>query len=200
MNEKIKKHYAELLSQHGDSAESAQYSSRESQENRFEVLTAIAPLNDLKILDFGCGTGHLATFLEKKNIQVDYTGVDVVEEFFTYGREKHPDQRFGRLSDFADESFDYAFVSGVFNNKIEDNQSFYEATLIDLFARVKYGVAFNMMSKYVDYEDQDLFYVFPEEIFEFAKRMLTPYVCLRNDYLVKQNSVPFEFAVYAYKK
>lgn len=199
MNKKLENHYRNLLFNHGDSAESAQYSSRESQERRFEILAQIANLNGVKILDFGCGSGHLATYLNSKNVKFSYTGVDVVEEFFDIARAKNPGSRFGVLEDFEHEKFDYIFISGVFNNKRKDNRKFYQKSLRKLFGMCTKGIAFNLMSTYVDYKDPDLFYESPEHAFRFVKQELTPFVCLRHDYEVKSGVVPFEFAIYAYK-
>lgn len=199
MSEKLKAHYKELLVKYGDSAESAQYSSRGSQERRFEILAQIANLNGAKILDFGCGSGHLATYLNSKNVKFSYTGVDVVEEFFDLARGKNPGSRFGVLEDFEQEKFDYIFISGVFNNKRKNNRKFYQESLKKLFGMCTKGMAFNMMSIYVDYKDASLFYESPERAFRFVKQELTPFICLRHDYEVKQGVIPFEFAVYAYR-
>lgn len=194
----IRSHYNDLLKMHGDTYEAAQYSSKESQEARFKVLTGVADLDGAKILDFGCGTGHFATYLKQQGISVSYTGVDIVDEFFVYAKGKHPEHRFGSWEDVCEETFDYVFVSGVFNNRIEDNWFFFSATIQKLFAIAGKGVAFNLMSSHVDYYDDGLWYVEPEKVFGFIKG-LTPYVSIRNDYVVKETIVPFEFAVYAYK-
>lgn len=199
MSEKLKAHYKELLMKFGDSAESAQYSSRESQERRFEILAQVANLNGSSILDFGCGSGHLAAYLDSKNVKFSYTGVDVVEEFFDIARAKNPGSRFGVLEDFEHENFDYIFISGVFNNKRKDNRKFYQESLKKLFGMCTKGIAFNLMSTYVDYKDAGLFYESPERVFRFIKQEVTPFVCLRHDYEVKPGVVPFEFAVYAYR-
>lgn len=200
MDPTLYEHYKSLAQQYGSSYLSAQYSSRESQERRYEILSQIAPLQGRKILDFGCGAGHLLTYLTQSGIQCDYTGVDGVEDFFPLAKKVNPHGRFGYWDEFAAEQFDYAFVSGVFNNRMADNVAFYQQTLRELFARVRHGVAFNMLSSYVDYFDEGLFYVSPEQVFTFVKRELTPFVTLRHDYLVKAGSIPFEFAVYAYKQ
>lgn len=200
MDPTLYEHYKSLAQQYGSSYLSAQYSSRESQERRYEILSQIAPLQGCKILDFGCGAGHLLTYLTQSGIQCDYTGVDGVEDFFPLAKKVNPHGRFGYWDEFAAEQFDYAFVSGVFNNRMADNVAFYQQTLRELFARVRHGMAFNMLSSYVDYFDEGLFYVSPEQVFTFVKRELTPFVTLRHDYLVKAGSIPFEFAVYAYKQ
>lgn len=196
----VEQHYRNLVRKHGDSAESAQYSDRASQEKRFEILSQIGSLQGKKILDFGCGTAHFATWLETRGIEVDYVGVDIVTDFFEFGKRKHPQHRFALWEEVATEEFDYAFVSGVFNNVREDNELFYQGVVRRLFSQVRTGLAFNLMSSYVDYRDEGLYYVDPETVFSFVKSELTPLVCLRHDYRVKPDVIPFEFAVYAYKE
>lgn len=200
MNDIVKTHYKNLLLKFGDGAESAQYSSKITQERRFEMLMKIADLEGANILDFGCGSASFAAYLMEKNVNFKYTGVDNVEEFFDVARKKSPDEsRFGLLEEFEHEKFDYIFVSGVFNNKRRDNRAFYQSTLKTLFGMCLKGVAFNMMSTYVDYRDEGLFYESPEKAFSFVKKELTPYVLLRHDYEVKDGVIPFEFAIYAYR-
>ena len=199
MSEDLRIHYQRLLASHGDSHVSAQYSSRKSQEARFAILTQIADLQGASVLDWGCGTGHLATWLSENGVACRYTGVDVVPEFLELGSQKHPQHRFGHLDEFDDETFDWVLVSGVFNNRREDNIAFFSLHIADLWERCTQGVAFNLMSTWVDYEDPDLWYAPPELIFEKMKAF-TPYVTIRNDYVVKDTTIPFEFVVYAYRQ
>ncbi len=160
----------------------------------------IADLDGKSVLDFGCGTGSLADWLARQSIDVRYTGVDLLPEFFDVGKKKHPKHQFGFFEDFKGQTFDYCFVSGVFNNAMKDNRGFYQSVLRDLFAVCTDGIAFNMMSTYVDYQDEHLFYEDPGVVFRFAKTELSPFVVLRHDYEVKPDVVPFEYAVYVYKK
>ncbi|MDU9048383.1 MAG: methyltransferase [Candidatus Electrothrix sp. Rat3] len=195
----IVNHYRKLLQEHGDTAESAQWSSRQSQEQRFKYLTQIGSLEGMRVLDFGCGTGHLATYLKSQEINVTYTGIDIVDEFFPVCRAKHPGHRFSRIEDIKGERFDYVFVSGVFNNKQKNNRKFYQDSVCMLFGLCDIGLAFNMMSTYVDYQDKNLFYEDPGRAFKFVKQEITPFVVLRHDYEVKEGVIPFEFIIYAYR-
>ena len=195
----IGEHYRGLLAKYGDSPQAAQYSSRSSQERRFELLAAIGDLNNKKILDFGCGTGHLGSYLTEQGLEFEYFGADIVSEFLTLCREKFPAGHFDELSSLSHLKFDYIFVSGVFNNKRKDNSQFYQDTIRQLFSMCNIGLSFNMMSNYVDYKDPGLFYEYPENVFRFLKREITPFVTLRNDYEVKSGIVPFDFTVYAYQ-
>jgi cyclopropane fatty-acyl-phospholipid synthase-like methyltransferase len=195
----LQAHYRDLLRKHGDSPQAAQYSSRETQERRFEKLVDVADLNGCSILDFGCGTGQLQDYLLRHDVNVRYHGVDIVDEFLTLCQEKFPQGRFGQLQDFQGQQFDYVLVAGVFNNLMEDNTAFYQSSLKTLFSMASKGLSFNMMSAYVDYQDEGLFYEYPEKVFAFLKREVTPFVALHNDYEVKAGLPPFDFTVYAYR-
>jgi SAM-dependent methyltransferase len=195
----IKAHYDDLLRKYGDSPEAVQYSSQASQERRFELLMRVGNLQGKSILDFGCGTAHLLDYMIRTGLEVNYYGVDIVDGFIDLCRKKHPQAHFGQLENFLSLTFDYVLVSGVFNNRMADNEGFYRSSLIELFKRCRYGLSFNMMSAYVDYQNPDLYYEYPEKVFGFLKREVTPYVTLRNDYEVKPGVIPFDFTVYAYR-
>ena len=195
----ISEHYKNLLAEHGDSPQAVQYSSKSSQERRFELLSDIGHLRNKRILDFGCGTGQLGSYLAKQAIDFEYFGTDIVSEFLTLCRSKFPEGNFEEFYTLSHLKFDYIFISGVFNNLRTDNQHFYQDTLRKLFSMCTLGLSFNMMSAYVDYKDPGLFYEYPEHVFSFLKREITPYVTLRNDYEVKPGVVPFDFTVYAYR-
>jgi cyclopropane fatty-acyl-phospholipid synthase-like methyltransferase len=199
MIEDLQSHYKNLFIQHGDSAEAVQYASRESQERRFKFLVEVGDLNGKSILDFGCGTGQLYAYLQTQGVTVSYHGVEIVDEFIELCQSKYPSQSFGKIDAFEGKNFDYVFVSGVFNNLIKNNREFYQSTLKKLFGMTRIGLSFNMMSAYVDYQDPGLFYEYPENVFSFLKKEITPYVSLRNDYEVKTGVIPFDFTVYAYR-
>jgi SAM-dependent methyltransferase len=192
-------HYRRLLAEHGDSPQAVQYSCIQSQERRFELLADIGDLRYKRILDFGCGTGQLGSYLERNGIEIEYFGTDIVQEFLTLCRSKFPKGHFEEFSRLSQMNFDYIFIGGVFNNKMANNQAFYQETIRKLFPMCRLGISFNMMSAYVDYQDSALFYEYPENVFGFIKRDITPFVTLRNDYEVKPGVVPFDFTVYAYR-
>lgn len=198
MTAALVKHYRSLLVAHGDSAEAAQYSSRDSQFRRFAALSRIADLRGKRILDFGCGTASFADYLASVGqMPALYHGVDIVPDFFDHARAKVPDGRFCHPDDLGDARFDFAFVSGVFNNRFRGNRAFWQRTVESLFQRCDGGVAFNMMSTHVDYRDPGLFYEDPARAFTFVKRHVTPFVVLNHDYLPKLGSIPFEFVIHA---
>ncbi|KGF72808.1 hypothetical protein DO97_04900 [Neosynechococcus sphagnicola sy1] len=168
-----------------------------------EILLQIGELRTCKVLDFGCGTGHLLTLLKSKlNFHGEYVGYDISPEMITIARQKFPDIKFEQrniLTDGIPETFDYIFASGVFNNQLTDNWGWMTTLLTKLFSHTRIGVAFNALSTYVDYYESNLFYVSPEEVFRFCKSELSPCVTIRHDYQLKPGVIPFEFSVYVYR-
>ena len=195
----LKEIYAQTLAKYGDSAEAVQWS-QETQMNRFKILSEIGDINNSSLLDFGCGMGHLASYLKDQGLSVNYTGVDILPDFLAIAREKNPQSRFGLLSDFTGEKFDYVFISGVFNNRLDNNVEYYQKYLKILFQMTKKGLSFNMLSTYANYYDEPLFYENPEKIFHFVKTELSPFVTIRNDYQLRKDAFPVDFCVYVYRK
>jgi SAM-dependent methyltransferase len=181
----------------------AQYADRATQERRMEVLCEIGVGKHSKVLDFGCGTGQLLSFLKRSlEFEGEYVGYDISPEAVAFARSTHPSGRF-EVRDILDqpgeEKFDYVLVSGVFNNLISDNQSFFEAISHRLMQQAKVGYAFNMLSRFVDYFDEGLYYEDPLRAFCFCKEQLSPFVTLRHDYAVRPGSIPFEFSIYVHQ-
>lgn len=200
---RIGNHYSELVRKFGDDPRSSQQTDRATQEARMSVLCDIGDIQYSKILDFGCGTGHLVTFLKKKfDYSGDYTGYDLTEDILSVARATNPEGAFFVRNIFKtgiDTIFDYAIVNGTFNNRISDNEEFIFSILSMLFSNVKKGISFNLLSRYVDYFDDNLYYADPAKVFSFCKENLSTRVVLRHDYKVKEDSLPNEFTIYVYK-
>jgi SAM-dependent methyltransferase len=200
----LKSHYRKLLEQYGPSPAAVQYSNQESQFKRFEVLAEVDKNID-SVIDVGCGLGDMYEYLLQTKFSGRYLGLDFIDEFVELAKNKYsnnPNVEFAVCDlavDAIPQGYDYILLSGVFNNKVEQNKKFMLDTIEKIFDSCNKGIAFNAMSTYVDYEDEELFYSNPLEIFDFCKRNITPRVILKHDYLVKKGSVPFEYTLYLYK-
>jgi len=85
-------------------------------------------------------------------------------------------------------------LSKVFNNKLlnDNNEEVIHDVIKKSYEICNRGVAIDMLSKYVDFMSDELYYYSPEEIFKFCKT-LTKRVTLRHDYPL------YEFMIYLYK-
>lgn len=202
MNKKDKaetiRRYEKRLKEFGISCQTLGWNGKESQYLRFMIMSEISDLNNVSILDVGCGFGDFYYYLKKRGINVTYTGYDISSKIIECAKQKFSKfqvefQVKDILLDNVDRRFDYVFSSGIFNAKISDNISFVKKMMKKMFEMCNIGIAVNMLTNYVDYMRKDLFYYSPQEMLEFSKT-LSKYVTLRHDYPL------YEFTIYIYKR
>lgn len=197
--------YQERLATHGPSPQAVQWSDAESQSARFTVLYGIDPEMS-SVLDFGCGLAGFCHFLRKQGNHARYHGLELVPEFVDVANSELADDPLAEISladieiDPPRQVYDYAVLSGVFNNRMDNNWNFMTSVLGRMFASCKKGMAFNAMSSFVDYEDSELYYSNPLEVLSFCKEELGGHPILRHDYTLGSGGFPFEYAIYLYKE
>lgn len=205
--EKIVRHYESCYEQHGDNHKGMDWPKLEDNLKRFQVMVDLiiwdARKEDSKILlDFGCGTGHLLEFIQNVKTDVDeYIGLDFSQIFVNRCQEKFPGKTFicadVLQDDFVWPVFDYAVMNGVFTEKRElgyDQMWDYFTQVIGrAFTEAKRGIAFNTMSKNVDWERDDLFHVSMDKLTSWASKSLSRNIVVRQDYGL------YEFTTYIYK-
>ena len=203
--ESLKSYYQGLYAQFGNSHQSVQHVSREAQNVRFKIfLERIS--NNSRVIDLGCGLGDMLTFFRDNGFTGDYLGLDFVPEFIHSAKEKFlADKRsnfevFDIYSDAMPLGYEHVLISGVFNNKTNNNFSFMKSALTKSFAACEESVIFNALSTYVEYEDPTLFYIDPMVIFNLCKQEMTPLVNLKHDYVTKKGGYPYEFTLSLHKE
>jgi ubiquinone/menaquinone biosynthesis C-methylase UbiE len=196
----IIRRYSERFKKYGVDVRTLSSGSEEKQNIRHQVHAAIGRMKGLSVLDIGCGFGDFYRYLIKHDERPSlYTGWDIVEPFIEVNARMFPEAGFevrDALSlEHAAFEVDYVVMSQVFNNKYEhaENSEVVRKVLSESFRIARVGISVDMISSYVDYREDKLYYFSPEEMFGFAKT-LTRFVTLRHDYL------PFEFTMYLYKR
>ena len=197
-------HYEGCLERHGDTHLGVDWPKPEHVETRYRVMLGVIPpaAGRVALLDFGCGAGHLYEYLRRAGrADVDYTGLDISDRFVALCRRKHPDVPFV-CADVLDPgavvpACDYAVLNGVFTEKrglsFDAMWGYCRAVLRTVFAAARCGVAFNAMSKQVDWERDDLFHLPLDTLAGFVTRELTRGFVVRNDYGL------YEYTTYLYK-
>ncbi|RJR19891.1 MAG: class I SAM-dependent methyltransferase [Nitrospiraceae bacterium] len=182
---------------HGDRPEALSYSAK-GQLMRFEtVLDIDTELQGKRVLDYGCGKGDFYQFLKDRNIPVLYTGFDINKNLVHIARRKFPECRFEVFDiekEDLEEEFDYIILCGVFNLNIEGLDETIQNVLKRLFDHCSRALAFNALSAHDPNKDFQLHYVYPEELFEFALKYLSPHA------VIKQGRIPYDFTLVVSKK
>jgi SAM-dependent methyltransferase len=191
--EKYKAYFIEKIEMHGTDPKGVDYNGSEAQENRFaQLVKVVNPSAAFSIIDYGCGYGAFFDFLQKKNWQFTYTGIDMIEKMVAAGKEAYKDYPNARF--FHSESdlavSDYLVAGSIFNNKFEADivewQNMVVATLRRMNGLCSKGFAFNMLTKYSDKnrmaQHPDLFYADPLFFFDFCKCNFSRNVALLHDY------------------
>lgn len=205
--EKIIKHYESCYEQHGDNHKGMDWPKLEDNHVRFKVMLQLMDWDirhqgSSRLLDFGCGTAHLLAFIQENNISIDeYIGLDYSQIFVDRCLEKFQNRTFicadVLQKDFIWPEFDYAVMNGVFTEKRELSQSemwdYFKDVIANAFHHAKRGIAFNTMSKNVDWERDDLFHVSMDELTSWLSKTLSRNIVIRQDYGL------YEFTTYLYK-
>ncbi len=192
-----RKIYEKLYTKHGDSYKSLNWGSREGQELRFRILAEIGDLSKKRILDVGCGLGHFVEWLERENIEVMYTGLDVAISLLDAAKKRFPQHDFIQ-GDILDKSilegrtFDYVFSSGIFYSYKEGRLEWQKKTILKLWNMAEEGLAFNNLSIWSEHQESDEYYSDPCMVLNYCRK-ITPSVVLRHDYH------PRDFTIYMTK-
>ena len=190
---KLNAYFTEKLETFGATAKGVDYNGEQARQIRFaELVKIINPVSPFSIIDYGCGYGAMFEYLNEKDWEFDYYGVDLIEKMVIAGREKYVD--FSNVHFTTDEKelsvADYLVAAGIFNIKLESPydkwQDFICETLPRMNALCSKGFSFNMLTKYSDAdrmaERPDLFYGDPLFFFDFCKRNFSRNVALLHDY------------------
>jgi len=202
----IFEHYEKCFDKYGDSHRGVDWPNEEDTYKRYQImLNVIFNSNDgtrNSILDFGCGCGHLLSYILKNNLPINYIGMDISKKFIGVCKDKFPTHIFYHkdiLIDSIEEvpSVDYVVMNGVFTEKrnLTDEQmwDFFTKVLIKIFSKAKIGIAFNVMCPIVDYKDEKLFYLSYDKLGLFLKNNLSRHYVINNHYKL------WEYTVYVYR-
>ena len=190
--------YRNLLDVHGPSYQALNWGSEQGQLLRFSVLAEVGELQGSSVLDVGCGLGDLAGWLDRKQINTEYVGLDLTESLIETARRRYPRKRFvnGSITDpeiLKGEKFDFVLASGIFATYSAGGNSWMEKVVSRLWELARYGVAFNSLSSWAPQTDPGEYYADPGRVLNFC-RSLTPVLQVRHDYH------PRDFTIFLFRE
>lgn len=152
---------------------------RQDKLENFTLLIKIADFTGTSIkgstiLDVGCGTGDLVSYLSDKQIK-EYTGIDVFAPAIEKAQEKFPQNKF-ITGDFLKynfrNKFDFVFCSGALTTNLKtDNYEVLKSWIPKMWQVSKKGVVFNFLFA-DDSESSDLFYFDQNRVLEICRTQI----------------------------
>lgn len=152
--------------------------------------------------DLGCGAGHFYEFLHQHaDWDFDYTGIDISPVFLEASRARFPEAQFVELDILEDRGplpeFDYVVANGLLSSKgsvsHEAMWDYSQRLIRAAYSMARRGLAFNVMSKHLDWERSDLFHVAFDDMAAFVRAELSPHFVFRQDYGA------YEYTIYVYR-
>jgi SAM-dependent methyltransferase len=199
-------HYEDCLESHGDNHRGVDWPSAVDAKLRYEVMLDLIPsrtAQQIRLLDFGCGAGHFLEYIRSRDLPfIQYHGLDLSPLFVSLCRRKFPQIPFIQADVLDDDldlpAFDFIVLNGVLTEKRSlSNQKMWvyaKALIRRLWPHARHGMAFNVMSKNVDWERTDLFYLSADQALEFLASEISRHCVIRHDYGL------YEYTVYVYRE
>jgi SAM-dependent methyltransferase len=201
---KIVEHYESCLRKFGDNHLGVDWPNADDALLRYRIMLEIIPGNEkFSLLDFGCGTAHLYDYIVKKAYNnINYTGLDISKDFIKICKQKYPEIPFKccNILESPEQigTFDYIIMNGVFTEKrdlsFDEMFEYFKKLVKTIFHKTNYGIAFNVMTKHVDWERNDLFHLPFDLLASFLKSEVSRNFTIRNDYGL------YEYTVYLFKE
>ena len=189
-------HYDRRLIECGDTAQGAFWPNEADRLTRFDVMLDVIQGDAgrrVVLCDLGCGTGELLAHIRNRGLNaIDYIGADRSRIALAHARAKFPGEKFIALdvnapgANLDEIACDYLVADGVFTAKFDlshdEMQKFLTSTIERVWPKVRRGIAFNVMSKVVDWERDDLFHLPMDDAARLLHRLAGRRVRFRADY------------------
>jgi SAM-dependent methyltransferase len=204
----IQTHYERCLQAHGATPKGVDWPNGQDLEARF--ATQLDALSDFPsgtkpvVLDLGCGIGLLLDYLQATNQLegVTYQGVDISSRMISTAQRRWPNKAFlirDIISDpLPNQSVDLVIANGVLTERVGIDQETMVGMAQELiraaFRAARVCVAFNVMSRHVDWERDDLFHWGFDEVAAFLTRDVSRHMSIRADYGL------YEYTVFVWRE
>lgn len=200
------RHYGQKFAEYGDTPLGVDWGADHADHLlRLERMLAVTDIGrtDItqSILDVGCGYGSLYELCQSRSLDFSYSGIDICEEMIASAREKYVDAEWlvgDILNIEGSRKFDYVVCNGILTQKLEasirEMDEYLKHLVTRMFELCRVGVAFNVMTTYVNFTAPNLYYRNPAELLAWCMSQLTPRVRLDHAYPL------YEYAVYLYRE
>jgi SAM-dependent methyltransferase len=188
----IRSYFQEKFDIHGATPRGADWNSVQAQFTRFEQLTKIIDQQqNYSILDYGCGYGALANYLQNNGFDFEkFFGFDILDTVVQKAHEIFSEEDRFIFTTNLDSipKVDYSIASGVFNIRLQSSYEDWTAYTIkcleNINQKTRRGFSVNFLTKYSDADRMvaELYYADPGFLFDYCKTHFSRNVALLHDY------------------
>lgn len=202
----MRNNYAATFCKHGPTPEGVDWGkNHKNAELRLKKMgeLILQPVTGkISVLDVGCGYGTFYEHLQNQlagNFQ--YTGIDLCGDMIRAAKRQHPKATWliddFMAHNFGQKKFDYIICNGIFTQKFTTSTlemaEYFKLFVAKLNKLSRRGFAFNVMSSYVNFRVDNLYYVNPAEMLSYLLTKVGRNVRLDHTYGL------YEYSCYVYK-
>jgi SAM-dependent methyltransferase len=160
---KIAQVYKDCFDRHGPTHKGVDWPNERDISTRYDKILNLIPVGS-SVLDFGCGYGGLLNRIQNRQINLEYTGLDINDNYINYCRSVYHNHRFHLCDVLSDECVlkaDFLVLNGVLTAKYDLGQSemhyLVQRILSICFGMCKVAVIVNFHSPHLDKPNPKLF-------------------------------------------
>lgn len=195
-------YYGSLFERHGPSVDAVASGQQVYKDLRYQKLSAVfQDDDDFTVHDVGFGLGHYYEYLKARfpNKRFTYSGSEITPQFVEHCRQAYPecsfDDRDLAAAPFA-EPYDYLIFGGTFYHlegvDHDTFTAFVRAMLANGFRSARRGIAFNLVTGFVDYRYDSLYYGDLADLLPFVVNNLSRF------FTVDHSTPLYEYTVCVY--
>lgn len=191
--------YNETIKHANNKFERVKFNEREKLFHRFYNLLKNKN-QGISILDIGCGNGLLVDFINSIGFRCSYyEGWDINDNLLDEAKKSYPNLSFKNIDIFsnnASSEFDLVVICGLFNCNMGQTEEWCLEFLRKAFEFVnKTGaLSFNAISTYVNFQEESMFYLEPEQVMRFCISNLSKRVN------IEHHDLPYNYTVDVFKQ
>ena len=191
--------YNQALQEHGISSRSVLWNDPQTQHYRFSELIKHIDLNDSKksLLDIGCGNCGLYKFLNYSGYRGTYTGYDINENLLNQAKMRFSNINVKCIDIIEDgdvsDKYNYVVMSGLFNVNVGQSIAWTYSFIKKMFDLCSDCISFNAISTFVNFREDEMFYLDPLTTVDYCIRELSPRVTLCH------HNLPYNYTITIFK-